>query len=162
MATTISISIEELYREYHDKIFRHCLRMVHSHETAEDLTQDTFLRIMRSSPKEESYLNAWLYRIATNVCIDYLRHKHLVIAAGSAEEALDIPEVSDPYEEVAQRELIDLAFARLRPSHRAVLRCWLEDKASVNRLSLDKQLAYHARREFREVYREVESEVVGA
>ena len=159
MTPTVSVSIEELYRDYHDKIYRRCFMMVHSHEAAEDLMQDTFLRAMRTGPRQETHLNAWIYRIATNACIDYLRHKHLVIAAVVFEEALDVPEPTDSYEEVVQRELIDLAFAQLRPDHQEVLQRWLEDKKSVNHLPKDKQLAYHARIEFREAYREVEQEV---
>ena len=55
----------------------HCYRLTGSLEESEDLTQETFLRAWRSreSFRGEGPLRAWLYRIATNTCLDALRSR---------------------------------------------------------------------------------------
>jgi len=59
----------------YQRIFRYILSMVHDTAEAEDLTQDTFIRAFRrrSTLRDEGAKTAWLYRIATNVCLDRLR-----------------------------------------------------------------------------------------
>jgi RNA polymerase sigma-70 factor, ECF subfamily len=70
-ASQFVAAIEAHRREIHT----HCYRMVGSHHTAEDLVQETFIRAWRARATFEgrSTLRAWLYRIATNICLDVLR-----------------------------------------------------------------------------------------
>ncbi|UJW31543.1 sigma-70 family RNA polymerase sigma factor [Saccharothrix sp. AJ9571] len=67
--------------EQHQRELRvHCYRMVGSYDEAEDLVQETFLRAWRGREGFEgrSSFRAWLYRIATNTCLDFLRrHKRV-------------------------------------------------------------------------------------
>jgi RNA polymerase sigma-70 factor (ECF subfamily) len=58
-------------------IFCYCLRMTGSQEDAEDLTQEVFIKAYRGIQKfrEQSLLSTWLYQIAHNTCVDYLRRQ---------------------------------------------------------------------------------------
>ena len=69
-----TMDIEEQY----DKIFRFCYYRVHNTDTAQDLTQETFLRFMNSDYKERGEQIRYLYTIARNLCIDESRKDQMV------------------------------------------------------------------------------------
>jgi RNA polymerase sigma-70 factor (ECF subfamily) len=115
----------------------HCYRMLGSLEEAEDLTQETFLRAWR---RRETYagrasLRAWLYRIATNACLDALDKRPRKPSASGEIAWLqpfpdgllaELPSTDDePDAAVVARETIELAFMvaiqHLPPRPRAVL-----------------------------------------
>ncbi|MBW9209819.1 sigma-70 family RNA polymerase sigma factor [Mumia sp. zg.B21] len=148
-----AIATTELELEtYRRELTGYCYRMLGSAFDAEDAVQETMVRAWRSLDKFEgrSSLRSWLYRIATNVCMDILgsgqrraRPMDLSatawqpvvhsLAAQRANEAwmepmLDeriIPDSADPAEVAAGRESIRLAFVaalqHLPPRQRAVL-----------------------------------------
>jgi RNA polymerase sigma-70 factor (TIGR02960 family) len=118
----------------------HCYRMVGSVEDAEDLVQETFLRAWRHIGGFEgrSTLRAWLYRIATNTCLDVLRRTSRRVPAGGTfaevpwlqpypDAELDEVAARDDEPDVAlvARETIELTFLAalqaLPPRQRAVL-----------------------------------------
>jgi RNA polymerase sigma-70 factor, ECF subfamily len=120
----------------------HCYRMLGSLEDSEDLVQETFLRAWRNrgtfGADGRTALRAWLYRIATNACVDALRRRAPRVlppdVAPAGDPAVppgppaDLPWLQ-PYptlaEEVVARETIELAFIaaiqHLPPRQRAVL-----------------------------------------
>ncbi|GAA3001640.1 RNA polymerase subunit sigma-70 [Streptosporangium longisporum] len=64
-----------LIEKHRDELRVHCYRLLGSYDEAEDLTQEAFLRAWQAREGLEDVVNvrAWLYRIATNVCLDFLR-----------------------------------------------------------------------------------------
>jgi RNA polymerase sigma-70 factor (ECF subfamily) len=70
---------QRLMDKYHDAIFNFIFRMVREREQVEDLTQEAFIKAFASlrSFNEEYAFSTWLYKIATNNSIDYIRKKKL-------------------------------------------------------------------------------------
>lgn len=66
-----------LIRKYQQRIYTHIRKMVIDHDDADDLTQETFVKVWQNLHKfkEESKLFTWIYRIATNECLNFLRKK---------------------------------------------------------------------------------------
>ncbi|MBP3041420.1 RNA polymerase sigma factor [Bacillaceae bacterium Marseille-Q3522] len=67
--------IEEWYTQYHQTIFKFILLMVRDYQQAEDLTHETFLKAYKFHHlyKRDSTARTWLFSIAHNLTIDYLR-----------------------------------------------------------------------------------------
>jgi RNA polymerase sigma-70 factor (ECF subfamily) len=65
----------ELLTRYQDRLFGVCVRMVHDRETAADLTQDAFVKILQGldSWDGRSRLSTWMIRVTMNVCLSHLR-----------------------------------------------------------------------------------------
>ena len=113
------------------ELVAYCRRMLGSSFDAEDAVQETFLRAWRASARFEgrSQLLTWLYRIATNVCLDALGHAARrpvpVEEMPHSLEACGAPDPFDPSERALAREHLRLAIVaaigNLPPRQRAVL-----------------------------------------
>ena len=70
-------AFEARVTEYEAGVYRLCLRMTGNSEDAADMTQECFVKVYRSlsSFRGDSRFSAWVYRIASNVCLDFLRSK---------------------------------------------------------------------------------------
>lgn len=79
----------DAYERYAEAIFRHCFFRVWSREKAEDIMQDTFLKIWQylDAGKEIENIRPFLYRVATNLIIDHSRRKKNVSLDSLLEEA---------------------------------------------------------------------------
>jgi len=139
------LNFAEEAEKYRNELRVHCYRMLGSYDDAEEMVQETFLRAWRSREGFEgrSSVRAWLYRIATNACIDDVRRRvlpHQLEPASFPAEALppreDVPWLQpfpdvlldrsqEPDAVAVRRETIELAFLvaiqHLPPRQRAVL-----------------------------------------
>jgi len=82
-------AFEELYRTHAGRLYSVAVRMVGNPADAEDLLQEIFLTAHRKLDgfRGDSSLGTWLYRLATNQCLDYLRSRGA--RAGQVTDALD-------------------------------------------------------------------------
>ena len=135
-ATHDEAAFTALVERHRRELQVHCYRMLGSLEEAEDLTQETLLRAWRkrASFQGRSSFRAWLYRIATNACLDALAKRPRKPAGGEVlwlepypDDLLQaVPaEGEEPDALVVARETIELAFMvavqHLPPRPRAVL-----------------------------------------
>ncbi|MCH1552330.1 MAG: sigma-70 family RNA polymerase sigma factor [Balneolaceae bacterium] len=81
----------ELTQKYQKPLYFHVRKMIRNPDFAEDLVQDIFLKAFKSlkNYKNDYALSTWLYRIATNHTIDYLRKKKLETLSIHADESDD-------------------------------------------------------------------------
>jgi RNA polymerase sigma-70 factor (ECF subfamily) len=111
-----------LVQKYHRAMVHFLFRMVHTQAVAEELAQEVFLRVYRSreSYRAEAKFTTWLYRIATNLAVNYARDtKHERTAQNvyldvPDEETGTTPEVADDEPTVEQRLLRDERMAAIR------------------------------------------------
>ena len=102
---------KKLMKKYHDAIYNFIYRMIHDKHQVEDLTQEAFIKAFQSlaSFNEEFAFSTWLYKIATNNSIDYIRKRKLQtysidkpIEAKDSDYAFELPD--DSFE--ADKEMI--------------------------------------------------------
>ena len=68
-------AFEQLVADYEKRILNYCFRMLGNAHDAEDATQEVFVKVFRFMDKfnGQSAFSTWLYKIASNVCLDFLR-----------------------------------------------------------------------------------------
>ena len=90
-------ALRKLSEAYGETIYWHARRMVIVHEDAQDVLQETFIRIVRGlkSFKWESKLSSWIYRIATNECLRLLDNNSRRLQTQSINDITQIISSSD-------------------------------------------------------------------
>ena len=133
---------EDAYREliarYERPVFSLIFRMVRDNETAEDLAQETFIKVLNNIDRylPEFKFSSWLFKIANNITIDYLRRRQLdTVSLEGAPDAVSEESKratslaiaspgESPLQQLESKELgeqIERAIARLRPEYRACI-----------------------------------------
>ncbi len=108
-----------LYEMYHEQVYRLGVRMV-GREEASDLVQQVFLQLFRKIGQfaGHSKFDTWLYRLATNEALQYLRKGKRWKFETLSSEPVSRHEAAENSSE--QSELLDAALARLEPELRGV------------------------------------------
>ncbi|MEO8480332.1 MAG: sigma-70 family RNA polymerase sigma factor [Gemmatimonadota bacterium] len=132
------VAYKELMRRYQRPVFSLIFRMVRNRELAEDLTQETFIKVLGAieSYRPEYRFSSWIFKIANNASIDQLRRRALDTLSLDGSPHAETPDaieatslqISDSAEsaldEVANRELggqIEEAIGQLRPEYRSCI-----------------------------------------
>jgi RNA polymerase sigma-70 factor (ECF subfamily) len=132
------VAYRELIRRYERPVFSLILRMVRDRQLAEDLAQETFVKALNAigSYRPEYKFSSWMFKIANNTAIDYLRRRDLdTLSLDGAPHATTQEDIEatalqvrdrgqSPLAELEARELgtaIERAIGRLRPEYRACI-----------------------------------------
>ncbi|MBR6312106.1 MAG: sigma-70 family RNA polymerase sigma factor [Oscillospiraceae bacterium] len=122
-------SFEPLVKEHEKKIYNLALRMTGDPDDAYDCAQDAFVKAYTSLKdfRGESAFGSWLYRLASNVCLDFLRREKRrgVVSLTVEDEELDIADLrfspEDEFERAELRDAINAALMRLPASARQMV-----------------------------------------
>ena len=104
---------EKLVTAYEKNVYNIALRMVGDPEDAADMTQETFIKAYRalSGFRGDSKFSSWLYRIASNVCLDFLRSRsrHPQVSLSTVDEddraTFELPDMRQNPEEQLMKKL---------------------------------------------------------
>lgn len=165
---------EALFEQHHRPLYQYVCRLMGDANDALDFTQEAYLRAYRALPAmlasgRPLQARAWLYRIATNVCLDELRRRRLIkwqrwetylCAFHPAQLATD-----DPVRDVLRQEAtleVQSVLNRMHPRYRVCLvlrefeRCSYQQIAEATGCSVEavKTALFRAREDFRRKYRQ--------
>ena len=126
-------AFQEILARYRTPIYNLCWRMTRNDEDARDLGQEVFIKVFRLLDRfdEEYAFHSWLFRIATNHCIDHLRRQRLRFLSferdggGVDEEAvMQVPSDDPGPDELLQRReavaRLEEIIAELPPHYRVI------------------------------------------
>lgn len=127
-------AFEQLVLLYQPQVYRLAYRMTNHPEDAADLTQEVFLKAWSNLEKFEfkSAFSTWLYRLASNLCIDFLRNARrrpfvplTFEDADGEEQRIEVidpaPQPEDALLAGEQQEQLNAAMQELEPEHRKIL-----------------------------------------
>ena len=141
-------AFEQLLLEHQKNVYNLCYRMAGNPDDAMDLSQETFLRAWRCLDQYQfaSAFSTWLYRLCSNICIDFLRRRRRQQTvpltfedADGEEQTYAVPDVQPLPEEQVElkltREILQAAMAQLLPEHRAVLQLRVVNEMSYEQIA---------------------------
>jgi RNA polymerase sigma-70 factor (ECF subfamily) len=158
-----------LYNQHKAGVYGFVYKMLMDRQAAQDVTQDTFIRVYEHRERlvATRAFKSWLYTIARNRCLNYLRKNGRLDPLGdSADELPGLRSPSADLERSDAIRFVNHVLARLSPEYREVLilreyqNLSYEDIAAVTRstVSAVKSRLFKARRKMAALYREASGE----
>lgn len=117
-------SLERIYLDYRDFVYRICARYARDAEDAEDMTQETFIKISGrlGEFRGDSELGTWIYRVAVNRCLDHLRRRRSEVRHLQAYlDGMVVRNLAPEGDQVLARMTLDRILGKLRPLLRQTL-----------------------------------------
>jgi RNA polymerase sigma-70 factor (ECF subfamily) len=120
------VNIEALYRQNYKAIYSFCYRMLGNTENAQDITQETFIKLHHRSTQQNPEIEnvkAWLYKVAGNLCLNTLntKNRHQEIKNSFSNDSL---EQISPEKIMIQNEKLQMvknAIQKLEPEKQALI-----------------------------------------
>ncbi|MCL2838429.1 MAG: sigma-70 family RNA polymerase sigma factor [Oscillospiraceae bacterium] len=128
-------AFEQLVEEYQQSVFNLAYRMIGNHEDAADMAQEAFIKAYfnLSKFKGNSKFSTWIYRIATNSCLDEIK-KRKKTPTYSMSDSIEIEEgeitreiedkssnIEENFEREEQLKMVNKAIGRLQENHRIII-----------------------------------------
>lgn len=119
-------AFRQLYDKMSDSIFKYAFSLVHDRQAAEDIMQDTFIRVYRHANlyQRNTKPTAWMYRITRNCCMDYLKRANREIILDTA-TILDVTEQESFSETSTDKEAVIQALNHLEELERTIVTLYL-------------------------------------
>lgn len=120
-------AFDEMFAAYHPRLFNFLARLSRRRDVAEDLTEETWLRVVAHIPalRDDTRLAPWLFTIARNLFVSYCRSRHLDYDAAAGMHLWPVPAPSPtPFEAAVANQLqrrVEVALATLPATLREAL-----------------------------------------
>lgn len=131
-----------LVSRYKDFVFTLSLRMLHNREEAEEVSQDTFIKVFRSlnSFKKESKFSTWLYKITYNTCLDRVKKQKkdrsvVELNEFTGHEARSLMNVLETIEENERKQMIQDCLNLLLPEESFLITLYYFNENSLKEIS---------------------------
>ncbi len=129
-----------ILKKYQEKLYWHIRRMVVSHDDANDVLQNMFIKVWKALEnfREDSQLYTWLYRIATNECLTFLEQqkKRSTVAFSDVETGLSNKLQADKHFDANKLEWkLQAAIQRLPEKQRVVFNLRYYDEMPYEKMS---------------------------
>ncbi len=126
----------QIVQDYGNKLLRTCFLMLGNKEDAEDVVQETFVKVFEKvgNFRENSGLYTWIYTIALNLSRDRLRKKKDVLAL--EDEWLGNDDVESHVEESIDREVLKKELFKLHPMYMEVMVLFYFEELSIKEISV--------------------------
>lgn len=115
--------LEKLYHLYGREILLFLFSICGNWSVAEDLQQETFLKALLSVPKNYEHIRAWLYKVARNLCYNYMRREKRMVSENfeNMTELLSDDDLLEQYIEKERFQMLYKALLKLPASKREIL-----------------------------------------
>lgn len=126
--------IDRIVQEYGDSVLRMCYLYLKDYQLAEDVTQETFIKVYEKIDtfRHDASVKTWIMAIAINLCKNQMRTHWF---RRTSLEYLPEPEVRDTYGEVLKNHVISNAIMRLQPKYREIILLYYYQELSVKEIS---------------------------
>lgn len=136
-------AFEQLLFRYEKPIFGYILRFISQRENAEDVTQETFIKVYRSLKTfdPEYKFKTWLYTVATHTAYDWLRKAKktqelfIIDDPDSEFETIDASTAYKDLEISQNKELVDNAIQKIKPAYQTVLLLFYRDELGYEEIA---------------------------
>jgi RNA polymerase sigma-70 factor (ECF subfamily) len=129
----------QLVDRYQAGLIIHCENITKSRHDGEDLAQEAFIKAYKNLvtfSSDKASFSTWLYRIATNLCIDYMRRNKRKVSLADIEERIEATESA--YQDIEMADYVQGAMKQLEPpKYASILRAYYWEGRSYDDIAKD-------------------------